>query len=632
MIKRVAQWEDLKMRASELKKKGFRPGFDNMTAAAAVVWMQVGGQKLCEDILKGHYAPMPAVGWRIAKKNGRYRQLSRLTAIDSIVQMQLLSVLTPVCAEKFSASSFAYRPGRSASTALETYCRYAARYPYAERIDPENCYDTMRHEVLRKALEHFTEDEQVRSLTMKFVQMPLFSDGEMVERSVGVLQGAPLSPLLCNIYFHSLDKALEEKEVPFIRYADDIVLFADTMPQLQEASALVKAHFAKMGFSVHPAKHAVDAPVNLEFLNSGFEFDGRGVVTVREAEDASDLWRTWHREVPRNPRGMIDILSDGILRQKDFSLAFESEDAESNIPIETVENINVYSDVIFDSGFLKRAAEHGVAVNLFDKHDRLIGHFLPAAPLKAPRLTYEQLTAYYDEAHRLQLARAIVLAELHNLRLNVRYHRKQYPGNEEYSTAVSQLDALQKKIKDCTEYELLLTLEAEVRKVYYGCFDGFLRMDGFEFGKRSRRPPENEINALLSFGNTLLYNWFAARINRSALDGRIAYLHATNRRRESLNLDLADIFKPLIIDRVALALINRRALQKRHFMQEENGGVYLTREGKKIFLQAFYEKLEERLMVKGESMSYREIMSEEVGKLIRHFRGKEKYIPYKQVR
>jgi len=415
LIKRIAQLDELKLQAAELKRKGFRPGFDNMTAASAIVWMEVGGQKLCEDLIKGRYTPMPAIGWRIAKKGGQYRQISRLTAIDSIIQMQLLSVLTPVCEEKFSQSSFAYRAGRGTTAAQEIYCQYGTRYRYAERIDPKHCYDSIQHNILETALEEFIEDKSVCSLIMRFARMPLYSDGEITQRSMGLLQGSPISPLMCNIYLHSLDVLLENKNTSFIRYADDIVLFADTLQQLQEASNAVKEQFSRMGLTINEHKHSIDSPANLEFLGTRFLYDAKGILTIREDSEPKNVWQTWHSEKPTGLQKTVDVFSDGILRQKDFSLAFESDEARNNIPIEAVENINVYSDVIFDTGFLKKAAEHGITINLFDKQDRLIGHFLPTEALKAPRMTYEQLASYYDVARRLELSRAIVLAELHNL-------------------------------------------------------------------------------------------------------------------------------------------------------------------------------------------------------------------------
>lgn len=632
MIKRIANLEALKARAAELKRRRFRPGFDNMTASAAILWLQISGDRLCHDLVSGCYKPMPAVDFRVAKKNGKYRQLCRLTAIDSIIQMQILDVLTPLCEDRFSASSFAYRPARGVNSALELYCRYGTQHRYAERMDVAACYDNINHDLLACALEGFGIDQMTIRLVMRFAAEPIYTDGEITERSQGLLQGAPISPLLCNVYLHSLDTLLDEQGVPFIRYADDIVVFADDPAALERAAKLVKDHLASLKLAVQSAKRCTGSPAAMEFLNARFEYDEKGILALREEIGPSDSYRTWQRNHPTNPRRTVDVLSDGILRQKDYALAFESDESESNIPIATMNCINIYSDVVFDSGFFNRAAANGICVNLFDRKDRLIGHFVPVGPLKAPKLTHEQLAAYYDPERRLALAKAMLLACVHNIRLNIRYHRKQYDESGVFSQAINRLDIVQKEIKACGKQEELLILEAQARNAYYDCFEDFLRADGFVFEKRSRRPPHNEINAVVSFGNVVLYNWFAVRINRSALDVRVAFLHATNKRKESLNLDLADIFKPLVVDRVALALINRRALQKKHFIWEENGGVYLSQEGKRIYLQAFYEKLEEMLTIKDKSMHYHEIMAEEINKLIRHFREKEKYVPYKQVR
>ena len=100
--------------------------------------------------------------------------------------------------------------------------------------------------------------------------------------------------------------------------------------------------------------------------------------------------------------------------------------------------------------------------------------------------------------------------------------------------------------------QVFLLLEARVREIYYGCYDAFLLSDAFQYQKRSRRPPQNAFNAMLSFGNTVLYNLIATEINKSALDIRIGFLHATNRRLQSLNLDIAELFKPLVVDRTII--------------------------------------------------------------------------------
>ena len=177
-------------------------------------------------------------------------------------------------------------------------------------------------------------------------------------------------------------------------------------------------------------------------------------------------------------------------------------------------------------------------------------------------------------------------------------------------------------------------LEARVRKAYYHCFDAFIRVEDFVFDKRTRRPPKNEVNSMLSFGYTVLYNLIATEIEKSALDVRIGYLHATNNRKESLNLDIAELFKPLIVDRVVFAMINRGMIDKeKHFVHLENDTVYLNDEGKHLFLRAFYDKLDTRITVGQRSESYYSIIKQEISKLVMFFRKNDtKYNPFKQVR
>ena len=234
---------------------------------------------------------------------------------------------------------------------------------------------------------------------------------------------------------------------------------------------------------------------------------------------------------------------------------------------------------------------------------------------------------------RLYPASWFVLSSVHNLRLNIRYYRKNHP-NPLFTESLNAIDALEKQIKKCADYQNLLMLEARVRNAYYHCFDAFIRRDGFVYEKRSRRPPKNEVNALLSFGYTILYNLIATEIYKSALDIRVGFLHATNKRAESLNLDIAELFKPLIIDRVVFTAINRNMIDnEKHFEHLENGTVYLNSEGKNIYLRAIQDKLETSVTVGKHSEVYSEIIKNEVKKLVLYFRKENvKYNPFKQVR
>ena len=625
--------DDLMSGCAMLKRRSkFSSGFDKMTPDAAETWLRINGTKLCNQLNGGKYRVMPASGFHMAKADGSYRQLTRLTAIDMIIQTVLIDKLTDYCAANFSDYSFAYQKGKGVGTALNGFCEYASNYPYAAKIDARACFDSIDHLVLEKALNSFFFNRKIVSLLMDCARMPVIIDGQLTDRRKGVLQGAPVSGMLCNIYLHSLDKELEERCIPFLRYADDIVVFAEDIPKAQETNLFVRSFLENsLHLKTNISKNSIDTSEKLKYLGHTFIRDKSGIVFMKSGEKSASAYYTWNRNRPLNPRNSVDILSDGILRQKDFSAIFDTETSKTSVPLDTIERINVFSNVILDSGFLKKATDAGVCINLFSKDYSYMGRFVPSGHIKDQRLIFEQLEAYNDEKYRLQLAKEFDLASVHNLRLNIRYYNKQRE-EDIYHRALSTIDKLYDKMKICSDYTHLLMTEAQIRGIYYSCFDSFIKNKTFVFDMRSKQPPLNEVNSMISFGNVVLYNYIATEVYKSPLDIRVGFLHATNRREESLNLDIAEIFRPLIVDRIVFSLINRNEINLSCFEYFETGGVYLNEEGKRIFLRAFYEKLGSTLNIKNRQCSYAELINLEIQKLVRHFRKTENYRAYRQVR
>lgn len=165
--------------------------------------------------------------------------------------------------------------------------------------------------------------------------------------------------------------------------------------------------------------------------------------------------------------------------------------------------------------------------------------------------------------------------------------------------------------------------------MYYTCFNQILETSDFQFEKRTKRPPKDAINACISFGNTLLYNLFVNIIWKKGLDPRFGVVHASNKRNQSLNLDFADIFKPIVIDRIIFTMINKKMLTLLTDFETSNQGVYLSREGKNIFLQMYEEKLKSRITIKGKEMSYYQLLESEVQNYKNFILTGETYKPYK---
>ena len=620
--------------ARELKREHFKPGYDNLTAESTETWIEINYDNLFAQLKESKYQPIPLLGFSGIKKNGRFRRLTKPSALDMILQRTIADYLAALTEPFYRDNIHAYRPSKGVTSAVRMFCEYAAKYHYVLKIDPIDFFGSIEYQVLEQSLSRLPITKRLTKLVMRFVKAPIIERGELVKRDKGLPQGIPVAPVLANWYLHILDSYLDEHGVVFLRFADDIAVFGDDYEALHDLYREICIMMRdELRLIPNEAKSVIDIPERVRYLGYGFSRNSNGVISMEQNLPKPTVNRQWTPSNVKNKTGSINIISDGILSRKDFALRFESENGRYDIPPYGCDSINVYSDVVFDSGFLAYAAKNRISVSVFNEHGTRLGTFIPQNRPLSPAVTLSQLEHYGNSEKRLYLASRFVLGSIHNLRLNIRYYQKNYP-DPLFTDSLSAIDALEKQIKKCRDHSGLLMLEARVRNAYYHCFDGFIRREGFAFGKRTRRPPKNEVNALLSFGYTVLYHLIATEIYQSALDIRVGFLHATNKRAESLNLDIAELFKPLVIDRVIFTVINRGMLDvDEHFEHMDNGTVYLSAEGKNIFLRAIQDKLETAVTVGNHTETYSEIIRNEIKKLVLFFRKNDsKYKPFKQVR
>ena len=191
------------------------------------------------------------------------------------------------------------------------------------------------------------------------------------------------------------------------------------------------------------------------------------------------------------------------------------------------------------------------------------------------------------------------------------------------------MDLEKETINDAAEIDELMGMEGRIRNTYYKAFNLFLK-HGFQMNKREKRPPTDPINALISFGNSLMYTTVLGQIYHTQLDPSISYLHEPSTKRFSLSLDLSEIFKPLIVDPVIFNLINNRIINKDDFSTKD-GICMLNDSGRRKFITEYEKKLAVTIRHRklNRNVSYKSFIRLECYKLIKYFIDDEIYKPLK---
>lgn len=322
------------------------------------------------------------------------------------------------------------------------------------------------------------------------------------------------------------------------------------------------------------------------------------------------------------------LTSSGTLSRSQNTLCLELEDRQKRyFPIEQVQEIHMFGEFDLNKRLLEFLSQKGILVHFYNYYDYYVGTYYPREHNNSGYLTLKQAEHYLDESKRLDLARRFVQGAIQNLQKVLRYYANRGKAVQEAEQALLEQA---ERLPEATDIPALMQVEGKVREVYYSAFDLILENPDFAFGSRTRRPPANRLNAMLSFGNSLMYTTALSEIYRTHLDPRIGFLHATNFRRFTLNLDVAEIFKPVLVDRTVLALIQKGEIRASHF-EEQLGGIYLNDEGRKRFLQAWEERLQSTFQHRSlkRSVSYRTAIRLDLYKLEKHLIGEKPYEPFK---
>jgi len=323
----------------------------------------------------------------------------------------------------------------------------------------------------------------------------------------------------------------------------------------------------------------------------------------------------------------IYIFSSGRLQRKDNTLFFENAEGQKKfIPVESTKEIFAFGEFDLNAKVLNFLSQKGIILHYFNYYDYYAGSFYPREHYNSGYMILKQVEHYQDNGKRLLIAKGFVEGATKNCLKILKYYERR---EKDLRKEIQEIELLRDALKGQNTIGELMAVEGQIKESYYQTFNKIIENPDFTFEKRIRRPPKDFINALISFSNSIIYTQVLSEIYQTHLDPRIGYLHTTNFRRFTLNLDVAEIFKPVIGDRTIFALLNKKIITEKDFEQELNG-ILLNESGRKKFLHQLEERLEQTIKhskLKKE-VSYRRLMRVELYKLEKHLMDEEIYEPF----
>lgn len=321
--------------------------------------------------------------------------------------------------------------------------------------------------------------------------------------------------------------------------------------------------------------------------------------------------------------GSYYIYTNGKIARKDNTIRFTGDDNErKDLPVENVEDIYFMSEITLNSAFLNLMSQKGIVLHFFNYYSFYMGSFYPREKLLAGQLLVKQVEHYSDVNKRLEIAKQFINAASANIYRNLRYYNGRGKDVKSY---MKKIEEYRKQIFNADSITSLMGIEGNIRKAYYSAWPVIINQK-IEFEKRVMHPPDNMINTLISFVNSIIYSKILTEVYHTQLNPTISYLHEPGVRRFSLCLDVSEIFKPLIADRVIFSVLNRKQITEDSFTRDLNY-LHLTKSASQTIMQEIDNYMSRTIMHRDldKYVSYQYLIRLELYKLIKHLLGEKQY-------
>lgn len=615
------------------------------------------------------YRASPAKGFYLPKRSGGKRLIGIPTVRDRIIGRVLLEESYHCLEDTFLDCSYAYRPGRNIRQAVQhLYSYYQFQPQWIIKADIAEFFDNLCWALLLTALEELQLEPILLQLLEQQLKSGIVIAGKPIYPGKGVLQGGVLSGALANLYLTEFDKRCLSHGINLVRYGDDIAIACSSWLEATRTLDKITMWLGELYLTLQPEKTQIFAP-DEEFTFLGYRFVGGEVyappprvITVAGEWVTNDSGFPYFRpkERPlkfesRPPKAcsiakpikfptapLSHLWQDSMttlyvtdqgaylsVKHQQFHV-FYSGELRIKVPVNRVSNIVLFGCCNLSHGAVSLALQRRITVMYLSQKGRYFGRTQAEGMAKVEYLARQVECCQNTEFTRKQ-AEAIVRAKLHNSRIMLmRLNRR--VKSEKATKAISDLDILMEKLPLADDINVLRGYEGIGATFYFQAL-GSLFTGVFAFEKRTKRPPTDPINSMLSLGYTLLSQNVYSLIQAVGLHTHFGNLHVPRDNHPALVSDLVEEFRALVVDSLVVYLVNKNIFTLEDFTSpDERGGVYFQPHALKKFLKHWEERLQTEVTHPhtGYKVAYRRCLELQVREYISCLMGEiEVYRPMK---
>ena len=553
---------------------------------------------------------------------------------DRALQTAVLLLLSEEVERRFEPCCFSYRLGVDFSRAIEAISEFRDEgRQWAIRMKIESLCESIPRDSLFGALEESGVPRALIPLFKTWLATPVVEpNGEIVRAERGFPQGLPISSLLANLYLTFLDRAAVAEELKYVRYDDEMVVCCREREDLEEAESFLKNRLAALGLSFDESRTRKSSfETGFDFLNATFK--GRAAIARSEPDCSGRDFKP-----PRSRSRLASLATPTVLTKtlylqrqgstlarkgRAFVVRYGTETL-LELPLIDVDQIYVFGNVQLTTQATALCLENDSPVNLFSQRGKYYG--VIRAPLRSAwAIKSAQVRFREDPEIRLAFAKKIVAAKIRNARaLILRFGRNHPSDADEVAEPLRRMKTDLAVLNKATSLTQLLGVEGMAAKSYFEAFARCVRNPAFAFGGRSRRPPVDPINSMLSFAYSLVLYRIDANMAARGIDSTIGLMHES-RGYSALAYDLLEEFRQPLADALVLKCVNDKLVAPTDFYYAEGDPqpCFLKDESRGKFLRAFETKLDDERSHPDSSVpaDWRRVIDLQVCRLRRFFEG-----------